>query len=290
MSPLNEVEWRLYHLLGVEAFRKVVLWIERAKHYKDKGRNVNYHLSGFDVISLEKFNGFFLYNTFLHCVSLIFCVIYLILAVAFGIHNRMMDMFMVLLSIVNVYCIMLQRANYLKMKKHCYNYYQRFYAKVSLCKEELLKIICIGKPQEIQADYALICRLREAYLGKCDCILGASDIESMKRLYRCTGTFIPQTKMLKKRMLPEEGLLEKCSTVAGPYSALQKRVDWLQGIFGVTRRKMLGQTSVVTENASCEKLYKQLFPGDTVEGLVFVCCVLYEVYSGIVVEMKIDGV
>ena len=208
----------------------------------------------------------------------------------FDVRNVIIDGIMIFLSIVNVYCIGLQRVNYLRMEVHCYKYYRRYFAKLSLCKEELMKNICIWMPRDIQDDYALICRLRDAYLGKGDCVLGGSDIESMERIYRCVEAFLPKSSVVRKRKVSETRLLDKCNVVSGPYTVLQRRVNGLQEFLGMTRRKMLEQTSVVTEDAGCEALYKRLVSGDTTVGMEFVCYLLYELYSEVVVEMKADGV
>lgn len=64
----NNFELRIYYLLGVQQFRKVILWLEKVKHHRDNSRNENYHLSKFDLISIERYTGFLIYNAFLHCI------------------------------------------------------------------------------------------------------------------------------------------------------------------------------------------------------------------------------
>ena len=63
----NEV--KIYRLLGVDYFRKVILWFEKTKNQKKNKKNENYHPAAMDVISLEKHSGFLLYNAF--CIALV---------------------------------------------------------------------------------------------------------------------------------------------------------------------------------------------------------------------------
>ena len=75
LSSWNKFELRVYRLLGVNQFRKAILLFEKIKHRKDNRKNENYHPSSFDVFALEQYNGFLLYNAFLHIVSLLFTMV-----------------------------------------------------------------------------------------------------------------------------------------------------------------------------------------------------------------------
>ena len=68
-NRLENLELQLFKFTGVKRFRKAVFWLERVKHRKSNRKNENYHPFSFDIITLEKFNGFLLYNTLLHIIS-----------------------------------------------------------------------------------------------------------------------------------------------------------------------------------------------------------------------------
>lgn len=178
LNSWNSFELRVYRILGVNQFRKLILAFEKIRHFKDKRKNENYHLSNFDVISLERYNGFLIYNAFLHCVSLFFTVLYEVLSTAIEFRNVFMDSSIVFLILLNVYCIMLQRTNYLKLKKHWHKFFKRFLKRTDLCKKETMRKVYALEPWNLQVDYEVLRRIREAVEGQSDCILTHDDVES----------------------------------------------------------------------------------------------------------------
>lgn len=282
LASWDKLELRVYRLLGVNQFRKVILLFEKVKHRRDNRKNENYHPSNFDVFSLEQYNGFLLYNAFLHIVSLLFTVVYAVLSTAIEFRNVVFDLGMILLTLLNVYCIILQRANYLKLKEHRYKYYKRFLRRTDLCREEALQKIYALEPQKLQADYEVLSRIKKAFDGQADCVLACTDVESLKRLCACfESTSINKVNRKSKETL-EVRLIEKCNSTSGPYTALQIRADWLQRKLGVPGRKMLDRTAIITKDVECEKLYRELFPEDTIYNFCLVCFLLYEVFTGMI--------
>lgn len=69
LNQQQQNEIKIYRLLGVNYFRKAILWFEKTKNLKKNRKNENYHPSAMDIISLEKYNGFLLYNAF--CIVLV---------------------------------------------------------------------------------------------------------------------------------------------------------------------------------------------------------------------------
>lgn len=256
----NEV--KIYRLLGVDYFRKVILWFEKTKNQKKNKKNENYHPAAMDVISLEKHSGFLLYNAFLHSVSMFFVIVYCILALAFGLHNLIIDIIMVVISLLNIYCIILQRTNYLKIKEYCCKYYNRLYKKLACFDNEIMRQIYANEPSLLLSDYKVICNLKEAFDGKKDCYIGNADIDNLKRIQKCVESLLQRKNSGQTNAVSDGRLLELCSSIKGPYTLLQRRVDYLQRRFRVSGRKLLDRTAIITEDAECELLYKKIVPED----------------------------
>lgn len=285
----NNLELGVYRLLGVNQFRKVILIFEKLRHLKDNRKNENYHPSHFDVLALEQYNGFILYNAFLHGVSLAFAGAYFILTLTFGVRNIVADVFMVVLSLLNIYCIVLQRANHLRIKGYCYRYYNRFSVNSNLYSKVLVQRIYAQEPQLLQTDYEVICRIRNAFEGQADCVLNAADINSLKRICDCIAPTPHKKSYRRTKEFTADGLIEKCNSISGPYTSLQMRVDWLQRKFGQSGRKMLDHTVIITEDAECELIYRKLIPEDTGYNLCFVSYLLYEIFTVAVDKVSTNG-
>lgn len=286
LSAWNSFELRAYHLLGVNQFRKLIFVFEKIRHFKDKRKNENYHPSNFDVLSLERYNGFLIYNAFLHCVSLLFTVLYAVLSTAIEFRNMFMDLSIVFLTLLNVYCLMLQRTNYLKLKEYRNKYCKRFLKRTDLCKKEIIQKVYALEPQKLQADYEVLCRIREAFEGQSDCVLTRDDVESLQRISACFEPAGEKNSNRKNKEVLTVGLLEQCNSASRPYTTLQMQADWLQRLFGVSGRKMLDRTAIITEDEECEKLYRKLIPEDTTYNFCLVCFLLYEVFTGMIGKVE----
>lgn len=286
LTSWNKLELRVFRLLGIGQFRKAILLFEKIKHHKDNRRNENYHPPNFNVPALEQYNGFLLYNAFLHGASLLFSGIYLMFTLAFEIRIIVVDVFMIILSLLNIYCILLQRNNHLKIKDYCYRLYNRFYNKADLYSKDILQRITAQGPQRFQSDYEVICRIRNAFEGRSDCVLNVSDIDNLKRICEYIKPISQKKSNHPTKRVAEVGLIEKCNSISGPYTSLQKRADWLQRKFGISGRKMLDHTVIITEDAECEILYRKLTQEGSSYNMYFVCLLLDEVFAGIVDKVR----
>lgn len=282
----NNFELRIYYLLGVQQFRKVILWLEKVKHHRDNSRNENYHLSKFDLISIERYTGFLIYNAFLHCISLVFTVVYLILSTTINFHNVVVNVIIIILMTFNIYCIILQRATYLRLKKHRLKCYKRFFGRIDLRIKEKIERIYAQKPQKLQDDYEVLVRMKNAFERSSDCVLTVADSESLKRICQCIE---PASKKKPKSQIKgnsEVGLIVKCNSISAPYTKLQMQADWLQRELGLPGAKILDRTVIITENAECEALYKKLVPEDTSYNMYFACVLLHEIFTQAVDKVR----
>ena len=109
------VELKVYELLGVKQFRKLVFLLEKLIHFRDKGVNQNYHISNYSLDEIKKFKKFLFYNGRIHIQNSFWIVIGIILELIFIGNNVILTSVLCEELIRNLYCIMLQRYNYIRM-------------------------------------------------------------------------------------------------------------------------------------------------------------------------------
>jgi len=278
LSSINRLEMRIYYLLGVGHFQKATLWLEKIMHNRDNKSNENYHPSSVDFIALERHDAFLLYNAFLHCVSLSFIIIYTVFSIAIKFSCFVLEVIMLILALLNIYCIILQRTNYLRLKEIRYKYYNRCLKNVHLCKIEMFHVIYSSAYHKLQCDYGVLSRIKMAFDGKKDCLLTNADLDSLKRISSCFEPMPKRKNSPPKNSGLDDILIEKCTSTTGPYTKLQMRADNLQRKLNISGRRLLDRSVVITENAECELYYRKLIPEDTVYNNCLVCFLLYDVY------------
>ena len=111
------MEMRVYELLGVKYWKRFVLWIIclLIRDPEDR-KGGNYWLDDISVASIKKFKKQLLFNASLHIGAI------LVTNIPFFIMNLLdnnipMMIYQVIWFLVNFYCIMLQRYNWLRIKK-----------------------------------------------------------------------------------------------------------------------------------------------------------------------------
>ena len=115
MSKNQKFEVKIYELLGIKLFKKAVFKLEKIIHRKDGKRNINYHIKkSNDMESVDNFKKFLYYNGAIHTKNLIFDIPVIILMIVFR-YNLILIVPIMLWLIKDIYCIMLQRYNWLKI-------------------------------------------------------------------------------------------------------------------------------------------------------------------------------
>ncbi|MBR5095472.1 MAG: hypothetical protein IK095_10270 [Oscillospiraceae bacterium] len=111
----NGIELKLYEALGVRVFRRLVFALERLNHRRDKGRNVNYHVPRLGISGLDGVIKYFFYNGAIHARNILYLFIYFALRLL--IYRRLIwfDAIAGLLLVKDIYCVMLQRYNYIRV-------------------------------------------------------------------------------------------------------------------------------------------------------------------------------
>ncbi len=113
---INTIELYIYNILGICYFQKLVFLLEKFIHRKDGKTNQNYHFNLDNINPMEDFIRFLFFNGSIHfrnvCIFIIYCIIK-VLYFSFYWY----DIVLLILIIKDIYCIMLQRYNYLRIKK-----------------------------------------------------------------------------------------------------------------------------------------------------------------------------
>ncbi|MGN0679548.1 MAG: hypothetical protein ACI4JS_07795 [Oscillospiraceae bacterium] len=271
-SKLNQFEIRLYRLVGVTAFRKIVLYVERLVHFKDRGRNSNYHPKKMSIPAIERFNCFLVFNSTLHILSLLLTVFVYFVSCRTDSHSLLIYIVSALLVLINLYCVMLQRFNFLMLKKFRQKEWKKINRntkhRVNLMKEQGRHLLDTYSDADRGQDLRLIERLHNCFYKEVDCVIGVGDIPSLERM----ASLISLTVSDSPKKCPGGNGATKISELIGDarrdfsiYSDTGRRASTLMKLFGYRGRQVYGRICLVTENSDCESLFKQIFPVDSVE-------------------------
>lgn len=115
MENNKQFEINLYEHLGVRQFQKLVFKLEKFIHFKDKQKNINYHVKSDNIDDLNSFKKFLYYNGAIHVRNAIGVTALIILQPLF--FSKWTLVYLVPSLIKNLYCVMLQRYNYLRINK-----------------------------------------------------------------------------------------------------------------------------------------------------------------------------
>ena len=140
MKKNKNLEMKIYELLGVKIFRKIVFTLaytislpKKRKMTKEEWENYNNKTSNYnigkvkDLDDVKKYKKQMYLNASIHTFGLFLCIVDLLLG---G-----LDAFFIIMTLINVYCIMLQRYNIIRLNKVI----KKFYPKYEHQKEELKK-------------------------------------------------------------------------------------------------------------------------------------------------------
>lgn len=176
----KEIEMKLYECLGVRMFQKAVFVLEKIVHYKDKKQNINYHFAKDE--RYDEFEKYLFYNATIHVRNIVLTVIYFIVKCLIFRLNYW-DIIIVLLAVKDLYCIMLQRYNFLRIE----NYTNK--------KQCIIDKLIIKKAEKIHSennydllykkeDLNYINRLQETINSEQVIFIGKEDLDSIDRLYK----------------------------------------------------------------------------------------------------------
>lgn len=183
----SKIEMRVYELLGVKQFQKLVFVLEKIVHHKDNGKNINYHIPSNDISALDTFIKYLFYNGTIHVRNLAVFVGYLLIKIFFSLQIGFYDYVLVILAAKDLYCVMLQRYNLLRIRR----------CKQMMTLHEARKKEAALREQRIlfrdnydysfaEIDLNVVKRIKTCITNQETIILSDSDISTLKRLFSAT--------------------------------------------------------------------------------------------------------
>lgn len=182
------MERKLYEILGVRQFRKLVFWLERQIHRRDKEQNINYHLEILTPDALDTFTKYLFFNGSIHGRNIIFACLYALLRILLGHKVMWFDVVVTLLTVKDIYCLMLQRYNFLRIQERK-NRLEALREKKIVQRSQKLIMAGLRDYDKLKRneDLALIQKLRNSIQQKEAIVLSEADIEGLKRLKKLGG-------------------------------------------------------------------------------------------------------
>lgn len=183
MKRRHQLEKHLYRLLGVETFRRLVFLLERFVHRKDHGRNDNYHISSFTQGALEDFVKYLFYNGSIHVRNILILLIYFIVKIVLHVPLRWYDTFALLLGLKDVFCVMLQRYNYLRILERKQKLDARYQIHIQRRVSELRKSFCASYDAKMtNKDLQVVRSIKDRIAAGIPVILTSDEEETLNRL------------------------------------------------------------------------------------------------------------
>ena len=111
-----KLELQIYELLGIKKFQKLTFLLEKIIHRNDSGYNENYHLKKkYYNRNVQDFKKFLFYNGGIHIRNILFIISIILIKKIFKC-IAWFDFFLIILAVKDIYCVMLQRYNYIRIQ------------------------------------------------------------------------------------------------------------------------------------------------------------------------------
>ena len=178
----RQTETQLYERLGVKLFRVLVFRLEKFIHRKDSGRNINYHVSSFDGHAVEGFIKYLFYNGAIHVRNIMFFVG--LFAVRYGIFQSIsaVDILLWSLFVKDIYCVMLQRYNYLRIKHRIDRLAEKEQVRIERKAANLSKANPYKNREDLQKDLLFVHTMQKRFCERECFFIGEEEIHALKRL------------------------------------------------------------------------------------------------------------
>ncbi len=272
MKKLDSVKIRIYKLLGIVPFRRFIMCIESVRHRGDGLKNVNYHPRTLSSRELKRFTGFLLYNSALHALSISTALLYLLITIAYGLRLLWADITVGIATLFNIYCIMLQRYNYLRIKAVA--------GKRSALTERRVQenAECLGTISDEEERQLIAELVKLTQHGGTMYIDGkkAAVLDRIAILYR---TAVPYKRAsVQKKEIQLAQLVNNSLRRKALYSRAERGAMAIQRLLGYKECDKLGfNFTVITESAAAEQSFARLFPNDSEAEFVTVTATLQAV-------------
>lgn len=283
LGKFNAFEIVVYEMLGVNLFRKGILFLEKIKHHKDNKYNENYHPKKIAVSSFVSFSGYLMYNSMFHISSILLIAIYFAITWSLQIGNLWMNIFMCFAIFFNLYCIMLQRYIYLKIRVYLDRASTRRNKRIQFATSKLLSFLKKKDGDEILEEYGLLQRVVLSMTTGSDCVFGSDCAETLNRLAIAAehaGAIALPTRKANIDDVSINQMLAKLTCQTELVGKIEQRVANLQRFLGRSKNgNVLFGYSIITEDSKCEEAFCRLFPVMSREKVEFTAVVLLTAYQ-----------
>lgn len=178
----RQTEIKIYEWLGIKVFRGLVFKLEKFIHRKDKGKNINYHVSAWEPRSVDRFVKYLFYNGAIHVRNMIlFSVFFLI---RYGIFRfvTLADVILWMLFLKDCYCVMLQRYNFLRIQVRIERLQEKQQLKIEKKATKLLGTNPYADEAQLKEDMEFVRELKTKLKDRESIVIGEDDICKLKRL------------------------------------------------------------------------------------------------------------
>ncbi len=228
---------RVYTWLGVASFQKLVLALEKKRHQKDGGYNVNYHVENFSLRGLHAFMGYLVYHAVIHTVGILIALLCCGLPLLFP-HTGWAAVVGALCCIGNVYCLLLQRYTYIKLKAHIRKRESRQAVVTARKQADIHTALKTKNRDETVEEYRVLCDIQWCIAAGKPYVLTAQNAATVPRM-----ATVLQATPHKRRAVATQGSLDdlfaalpKSKTVV---PAAKRHAAALQNLCGVPKKHNL---------------------------------------------------
>ena len=254
-------ELAVYRMLGVRRFRDCAFALERWRHRKDGEQNGNYHIRRMSCSGIRRHYAYLSYNALIHIVSLSILFIHVLVAHLISYPMRGWNLALLVLALTNLYCIMLQRYNALRIRQFQRMYESSRERRVHANADVLARNLPPDYPEKMRRkDCEWAAAMREALRGGRDFVIREEDAVMPERLHRWAKHAGVMWRAGSEAAVPD-GLRKKTAL----YAKEDRRADWLRKRFAGGRLPLLLSYAVLTEGEKGEKAFSELFCDDTGE-------------------------
>ena len=276
-----------YRRMGVVCFKKAVLNMERILHYRSGKKNGNYHVKGSSIKSINKFKYYLFYNAFIHFMSLLFTVLYFALSICRGVRVPALDAVIYIITVINIYCILLQHYNYLRIKEVQNRFWQKQRKYSIENKDKIREHLSKIRQEELLEDRYLLIKLYDCIRWDKQIYLDETSRAGFERMNECLkiagcreGKHTTKAHEVDVKGLRLDEKIGRFAKAARPYGKLEIRIQWL--IKHVLRKKdlkLLTCPQIVIKDALTEEQYSRVFHYDTPDKAVSTISILMEIYN-----------
>lgn len=280
----NVNERKLYEFLGIKCFRRFILSLESFKLRFFNKKSRNYHPEGKSINLMRKFVGYLCYNAILHVCSIVLVVVYFIITWITGARYILLDVITVTMMVINIYCIMLQRYIYLRIRdnteKRLQSRSNHIVERANRLKEKLKN----RDKSELLEERSLIERIHNCMESGQDCFITAQDGTVLSRIEKCSKGILFKTAMTHERTQisidPSEQKVEQIIKNSELIEPIERRASKAQTLFGLSSKdNVLSGFCVATETVECEIAYKTIVQGKTLDSVEMAFHTLLKAYD-----------